>query len=354
MVPVVFCWLSILRIRLPALALKSRIELIALFLLMVGFSIYVFANPAHAVSSLLQMPTVIVCAADLRRRAHAAALGGGAVRGNAMTCTWFASMRMGPFDSPDVFVRTGGVQMFLASIGVISFALSVSTTEKNIVLARLSEAEYRYRSFVELSAEAVWRVELERGMPIALPLEEQVAWLRTHARIMETSRSYEQLDPRAAVAGALPWQREVPWSVAYEDNLGQASRQEYSIDGLRFSVDIRGRTHGFVTSFSGVVRDGHLLRIWGVARDITELTELNARLVREQERLKTYARQLVSAEEKARRSTAVDLHDGIGQTLVGMAMTLDVARQNSPADVFIVDRRGALPHCAKCRNAPAR
>ncbi len=335
-VPVVFCWLSILRIRLPALVLKSRIELIALFLLMIGFSIYVFANPAHTVSSLLQMPTVIVAlliygAVRMPPRWVAALF---AV--TAMICTWFASMRLGPFDSPDIFVRTGGVQMFLASIGVISFALSVSTTEKNIVLARLSEAEYRYRSFVELSAEAVWRVELELGMPVALPLDEQLAWLRTHARIMEASRSYEQLDPRAAVAGALPWQREVPWSVAYEDNLVQAARQEYSIDGLRFSVDIRGRTHGFVTSFSGVVHNGHLLRIWGVARDITELTDLNARLVREQERLKTYARQLVNAEEKARRSTAVDLHDGIGQTLVGMAMTLDVARQNSPADVSLL------------------
>jgi signal transduction histidine kinase len=79
-----------------------------------------------------------------------------------------------------------------------------------------------------------------------------------------------------------------------------------------------------------------LLRIWGVARDITELAELNERLQREQERLKTYARQLVSAEEKARRATAVDLHDGIGQTLVGMAITLDVARRNAPADVALL------------------
>ncbi len=73
-----------------------------------------------------------------------------------------------------------------------------------------------------------------------------------------------------------------------------------------------------------------------MARDITELTDLNARLQREQERLKVYARQLVSAEEKARRATAVDLHDGIGQTLVGMAMTLDVARQHAPSDVSLL------------------
>ena len=34
---------------------------------------------------------------------------------------------------------------------------------------------------------------------------------------------------------------------------------------------------------------------------------------------------MVGAEERARRATAVDLHDGIGQQLVGLAMTLDVA-----------------------------
>jgi signal transduction histidine kinase len=334
--PVVFCWLSTLRSQHPTLALKSRIELVAMLLLLVGFSVYVFANPARTPASLLQMPTVIMAlliyvAIRLPPRwvATLFAL-------TAIICTGFASMRMGPFDRPDLFVRTGGVQMFLASIGVIAFALSVSTSEKNIVLGRLSEAEYRYRSFVELSTDAVWRVELEQPMPVALPLQQQLEWLRAHARVVEASRSYEQLDPSAATGGAQPWRRDVPWCAAYEDNLQSAAVKEYSIDGLRFSMDLHGRSRGFVTSFCGVVEAGHLLRIWGVARDITELTELNARLLREQERLKVYARQLVSAEEKARRSTAVDLHDGIGQTLVGMAMTLDVARQQAPSDVLLL------------------
>jgi signal transduction histidine kinase len=105
---------------------------------------------------------------------------------------------------------------------------------------------------------------------------------------------------------------------------------------LRFDAGSEGQRRCFITSFSGVVREGQLLRIWGVARDITELARLNARLLREQERLKNYARQLVTAEEKARRATAVDLHDGIGQTLVGMAMALDVARQQVPTDVALL------------------
>jgi signal transduction histidine kinase len=62
---------------------------------------------------------------------------------------------------------------------------------------------------------------------------------------------------------------------------------------------------------------------------VARQAELNARLVSDQERLRSYARQLAAAEERARRATAVDLHDGIGQTLAGMLMIVEVARQQS-------------------------
>ncbi len=62
------------------------------------------------------------------------------------------------------------------------------------------------------------------------------------------------------------------------------------------------------------------------------MSRCRARQLRDQDRLKSYARQIVTAEEKARRATAIDLHDGIGQSLVGMAMTLQVAREQAPPD----------------------
>jgi signal transduction histidine kinase len=151
--------------------------------------------------------------------------------------------------------------------------------------------------------------------------------------VVEASRTYSNLVAHSTDSLPMPWRRDAGWTAVYEDNLAAAALQDYSIDGLSFRMDVRGRRHTFVTSFCGVVEDGMLLRVWGVARDITELAELNARLLREQERLKSYARQLVTAEEKARRATAVDLHDGIGQSLAGMAMTLDVARQHASPEV---------------------
>src|SRR5690606_28569082 len=93
----------------------------------------------------------------------------------------------------------------------------------------------------------------------------------------------------------------------------------------------------FITAFSGVTDQGRLERIWCVARDVSEIVDLNTRLLRERERLRAYAHQLVTAEERARRATAVDLHDGIGQSLTGMAMTLEVARAQAPQVAPLLD-----------------
>ncbi len=61
-------------------------------------------------------------------------------------------------------------------------------------------------------------------------------------------------------------------------------------------------------------------------------------LAREHQALRSYARALGVAEETARRKTAVDLHDGIGQVLAGQSMTLAAMRPHagqSPLTVLL-------------------
>jgi signal transduction histidine kinase len=197
--------------------------------------------------------------------------------------------------------------------------------------------ESRYRSFVELTSEALWRIELAQPMPAGLAPAQQLAWLREHARVVEFSRAYELLDPQATgTTDGLPWRSGLSWAAAFEQQLELATAQGWSIESLRFQVELADWRHTYLASFCGEMRDGLLLRIWGVARDITELVELNASLLFERERLKSFARQLTSAEEKARRATAVDLHNDISQSLAGMAMTLDVARQSASPEVKLL------------------
>lgn len=55
-----------------------------------------------------------------------------------------------------------------------------------------------------------------------------------------------------------------------------------------------------------------------------------SRLRLEQSRLQAYVKSMADADERTRRSVAVDLHDGIGQTLAGMQMMLDSALRRPP------------------------
>jgi len=57
--------------------------------------------------------------------------------------------------------------------------------------------------------------------------------------------------------------------------------------------------------------------------------EVLRQLEREHEQLRQYAHALDSAEESARRATAADLHDGIGQVLAGLSMTLGAMRAHA-------------------------
>jgi signal transduction histidine kinase len=103
------------------------------------------------------------------------------------------------------------------------------------------------------------------------------------------------------------------------------------MDGLRFTLPTDAGPQSYLTNFSGVLVDGQLARIWGVARNITQIADLNERLRREQERLQAYARQVIGAEERARRTLAVNMQEGVERQLAELSMTIDAIASRSPA-----------------------
>lgn len=337
--PVVYTWAVPTRSLYPVLQLRKVWEVPLYLAVLVPMTLWVFSESSARVTSLLQAPIVlaaVLMAVALRLPPRWATL---LAAITVFIAAEAGSRGIGPFTPDNPFMRVLRLQTFLAFITGVTFLLSIALTQLRIAVARLQESKGRYRSFIDLSKEAVWRVELREPMSVDLPPDEQREWLRLHAHVAECNVSFDQFEQ--ATGGRnddpfRPWKREVPWEHLFEQNLERAAKSGYAMDGLRLSVAVNGRQRSFLTSFSGVVVDGHLHRIWGVARDVTEIVELNTRLLREQERLKTYARQIVTAEERARRATAVDLHDGIAQSLVGMAMTLEVARSQATAEVQVL------------------
>jgi signal transduction histidine kinase len=338
-VPAVIGWAVRWHTREHPAPAPSAGELVAIGCALLGITFWMFSAPPGNAATILDPPfillaLVIVAAFRLPPRwctTFAAAA--------ALLASYFASHGLGPFaGDPSPFVRVGAVQLYLATLVVINLMLTIVLFEMRNTVQLLRTSGERYHNFIEQSSEAVWRIELDVPMDPDLPVNARIEWLREHAYVAECNLAYLQFNRLSGLpdADARLWRADVPWSAIYLEHIGKIAHQGYSVDGLQFTLSNDSRQFTYIAGFRGVVEEGKLVRVWCVASDITELVELNHRLREKQERLQRYARQLVGAEERARRATAVDLHDGIGQHLAGLALTLDAAALRSQPEVRIL------------------
>jgi signal transduction histidine kinase len=337
--PIVMGWAVRLHAREHSAPAGPAVEMMFIGFGMLAMTSWVFSAPPGGVMTILDMPFVIlafVVIAAFRMPPRWSSIFAAAT---AILVSYFASRGLGPFagdSSP--FVRVGAVQLYLATLVVINFLLTVVLLEKRNAFQLLHTSDERYRNFIEHSSEAVWRVELAQPMDPHLPVADQIAWLQTHAYVAESNLTYQRLNRQMGLseADARQWRSDAPWVRTFIDHLGAASHQGYLMDGLQFTLAAESQQRTYITGFRGVIEQDRLVRVWGVARDVTELVALNEQLRQKQERLKLYARDLVGAEERARRATAVDLHDGIGQQLVGLSMTLGALVARSPPEIRLL------------------
>ncbi len=316
----------------------------ALEMMLIGFltlamTSWVFSAPPGGVATILDMPFIILAFVVLAAFRMPPRWSTSLAAVAALLVSYFVSRGLGPFaNDPTPFVRVGASQLYLVTLVVVNFLLTVVLLERRNAYLLLRTSDERYRNFIENSSEAVWRVELSEPLDPSLPVVDQIAWLQTHAHVAEINMAYLRLSRQIGISesDARQWRADVPWFATIIDHLGAASHRGYAMDDLQVTVPVESQQLTFITGFRGVMENGKLVRVWGVAREVTELFELNARLRHNQARLQLYARELVGAEERARRATAVDLHDGIGQQLVGLAMTLDALTARSPPAIRLL------------------
>lgn len=333
--PLALVWA--IRFRVPALAAgpANRMNLILLAVAIVGGAFWIFSVPAGQASTLLQLPFVLILLVVVAALALPPRWTTTLVVAAVLTAAWLASRGLGPFgDDPALLSRIGTLQWFLACLVVMPFLVGVGLLERIRVSQTLVESEERYRNFISLSSEAVWRVEIDPPLPLELTVAEQVAWLRQHSRVAECNEAFKQLDEsKIQATDSSPQRFDVPWSTALLVSLPEIAKQGFTMEGLRFDMTKPGEgCKHCLANFQGVESEGKLMRIWGITRDVTELVDLTERLENERTRLIHYAAELTSAEDRARRAIAMDLHDGIAQMAVAQQMRLGNLARNAPDD----------------------
>ncbi|MDB5033080.1 MAG: putative histidine kinase, hybrid [Chlorobi bacterium] len=157
-------------------------------------------------------------------------------------------------------------------VGAIGIARDV--TERRRISETLRTSEERYRAFVENSTEAIWRFELEPGIPVDLPVDEQIELAYSRGYLAECNTVMARMyghDSAEEVIGARLADMLVasnPGNIAY---LRAFIESGYSLaDAESAELDRDGNQKYFLNNLVGVVENGMLIRAWGTQRDITE------------------------------------------------------------------------------------
>jgi signal transduction histidine kinase len=293
---------------------------LAAFAVLVVLLGVVFLREHGAATSPLDVPyivyPVLVWIAMLsgpRRTALAAGL--------AVAVASLATTRgLGPFDS------AYPLQTFLALCVLPVLLLQAVMAERDDAIAQARSSDERYRAFVANSSEAIFRTELAEPLPISLSPDDQVAWVRKHGYVAECNTAFMVAlgvkDSQNPVVGSRLADHPT-WSRVYVDRIREAIRNGYQLRNIEHVVHgPYGLDRVLLISMIGIVEQGHVVRFWGSARDVTAMREAEHALAQHDSQLRALATEITLAEERARRKLASELHDGPAQNLAGMAMQL--------------------------------
>jgi len=226
----------------------------------------------------------------------------------------------GPFES------AYQLQTFLALCVLPVLLLQAVMSERDAAIENARCSDERYRAFIANSSEAIFRTELAEPMPITLPPDEQIAWVRKHGFVAECNTAFMVAlgvqGSQSPVVGTRLGDHPT-WSRIYIERIREAIRNGYQVRNIEHVVHgPYGLDRVLLLSMIGIVENGHVLRFWGSGRDVTAMREAEDALAQHDSQLRALATEITLAEERARRKLASELHDGPAQNLAGLGMQL--------------------------------
>jgi PAS domain S-box-containing protein len=154
---------------------------------------------------------------------------------------------------------------------------------------KLRESEQRYRAFIARNTDAMWRIEFEQPIPIDLPEEEQLRAIYRYgylaecndamARLVGLERSEQLIGAR--IEEIAPSSNP---SIMEANRIGIRSGYQLTLVETK-RLDGHGQRRNIMRSQWGIVEDGHLQRVWGASRDITDLRHTEQALGASEQRI---------------------------------------------------------------------
>lgn len=188
-------------------------------------------------------------------------------------------------DVPDnyemkIITKQGDEKWINYSARVIKFngkpaVIGVSTdiTENKKHQDEITKSEERYRTFVEQSSEGIFRMELKKPVPIALPLDEQIDMINRSVFIAECNDVFSKMYDEDCAENIIG---KNPSELKFVNPDGDSRSEKFIMNGYKTheeesaEVDKDGNIIYFISNSIGVIENGKLTGIWGVQRNITE------------------------------------------------------------------------------------
>jgi PAS domain S-box-containing protein len=152
---------------------------------------------------------------------------------------------------------------------------AASELERKQQVALLRQSEERYRAFIAMNADAMWRIEFDQPISTLLPEQEQMERIYHDGYIAECNDSLARqagFEQAAQVIGRRVDHLASLSNPIVRNAILHAIRTRYRFTTVETSPIGRNGRHRYVLrSQWGIVEEGMLRRIWGSNRDITEL-----------------------------------------------------------------------------------
>ena len=214
-----------------------------------------------------------------------------------------------------------------ANLQLANEHLKQEITQREETEKELRESEERYQKLLETANDAIFIADAETGIILnankkagellGIPPEEIIGMHQKQMHAKEDETYYRKLFlDNAQKEGGIILDNIFVWHK----------------NGYRIPVEIS----------SSAIKVGGKFVMQGIFRDITERKKAEAKLLQNQQQLRSLASQLTKAEEQERRNIASYLHDHLGQELFAMKLQLEQLKQSLPANHTIKDLESVI------------